>query len=231
MDLADQGTLFLDEVGDIPIEIQPKLLRALQEREFERLGSTHTRKVNVRLVAATNRNLEKMVADREFRSDLFYRLNVFPIRIPSLRERKEDIPLLVSYFVQKFAKQMQKQIESVPSAVMKGLTAWEWPGNIRELENFIERAVILTRGKALEGVRKEAARGNHTGAYRMQGPRRRYGWRCNPIGYQPNYTHIPNEKAWNLREAVFLKSVCAAPGDHLVGALCRIVGFRRSDVV
>ena len=150
LDLADQGTLFLDEVGDIPIEIQPKLLRALQEREFERLGSTHTRKVNVRLVAATNRNLEKMVADREFRSDLFYRLNVFPIRIPSLRERKEDIPLLVSYFVQKFAKQMQKQIESVPSAVMKGLTAWEWPGNIRELENFIERAVILTRGKALE---------------------------------------------------------------------------------
>src|SRR5690349_2371356 len=150
LDLADQGTLFLDEVGDIPIEIQPKLLRALQEREFERLGSTHTRKVNVRLVAATNRNLEKMVADRELRSDLFYRLNVFPIRIPSLRERKEDIPLLVSYFVQKFAKQMQKQIESVPSAVMKGLTAWEWPGNIRELENFIERAVILTRGKALE---------------------------------------------------------------------------------
>ena len=150
LELADQGTLFLDEVGDIPIEIQPKLLRALQEREFERLGSTHTRKVNVRLVAATNRNLEKMVADREFRSDLFYRLNVFPIRIPSLRERKEDIPLLVSYFVQKFAKQMQKQIESVPSAVMKGLTAWEWPGNIRELENFIERAVILTRGKALE---------------------------------------------------------------------------------
>src|SRR5882724_8062885 len=150
LDLADQGTLFLDEVGDIPIEIQPKLLRVLQEREFERLGSTQTRKVNVRLVAATNRNLEKMVADREFRSDLFYRLNVFPIRIPSLRERKEDIPLLVSYFVQKFAKQMQKQIESVPSAVMKGLTAWEWPGNIRELENFIERAVILTRGKALE---------------------------------------------------------------------------------
>src|SRR5258708_5371236 len=158
LDLADQGTLFLDEVGDIPIEIQPKLLRVLQEREFERLGSTQTRKVNVRLVAATNRNLEKMVADREFRSDLFYRLNVFPIRIPSLRERKEDIPLLVSYFVQKFAKQMQKQIESVPSAVMKGLTAWEWPGNIRELENFIERAVILTRGKSLEvplaGLRK-----------------------------------------------------------------------------
>jgi formate hydrogenlyase transcriptional activator len=155
LELADQGTLFLDEVGDIPIEIQPKLLRVLQEREFERLGSTHTRKVNVRLVAATNRDLEKMIADREFRSDLFYRLNVFPIRIPALRERKEDIPLLVSYFAQKFAKQLQKQIESVPSVAMKALTAWEWAGNIRELENFIERAVILTRGKALEAPLSE----------------------------------------------------------------------------
>src|ERR1700741_2054193 len=114
LELADQGTLFLDEVGDIPTEIQPKLLRALQEREFERLGSTHTRKVNVRLVAATNRDLEKMVAEREFRSDLFYRLNVFPIRIPPLRERKDDIPLLVSYFAQKFAKQLQKQIDTIP---------------------------------------------------------------------------------------------------------------------
>jgi len=150
MELADKGTLFLDEVGDIPVEIQPKLLRALQEREFERLGSTHTRRVNVRLVAATNRDLEKMIAAREFRQDLFYRLNVFPIRIPPLRERREDIPLLVSYFVQRLAKQMQKKIEAIPTAVMKGLTAWEWPGNIRELENFIERAVILTRGKSLE---------------------------------------------------------------------------------
>jgi formate hydrogenlyase transcriptional activator len=150
MELADQGTLFLDEVGDIPIEIQPKLLRALQEREFERLGSTHTRKVNIRLVAATNRDLEQMIAAREFRSDLYYRLHVFPIAIPPLRERKEDIPQLVSYFVQKFAKQMQKKIEAISPAVMKGLTAWDWPGNIRELENFIERAVIVTRGKSLE---------------------------------------------------------------------------------
>jgi formate hydrogenlyase transcriptional activator len=149
MELADQGTLFLDEVGDIPIDIQPKMLRALQEKEFERLGSTHTRKINLRLVAATNRNLEKMVADREFRSDLFYRLNVFPIRIPPLRDRKEDIPLLVAYFVQKFAKQMQKRIDSIPVATMKALTAWGWPGNIRELENFIERAVILTRSESL----------------------------------------------------------------------------------
>src|SRR5436853_582275 len=150
MELADQGTLFLDEVGDIPIEIQPKLLRALQEREFERLGSTHTRRANIRLVAATNRDLEQMIAAREFRSDLYYRLHVFPIRIPPLRERKEDIPQLVSYFVQKFAKQMQRKIEAISPAVMKGLTAWDWPGNIRELENFIERAVIVTRGKSLE---------------------------------------------------------------------------------
>jgi formate hydrogenlyase transcriptional activator len=150
LELADQGTLFLDEVGDIPLEMQPKLLRVLQEREFERLGSTHTRKVNVRVVAATNRDLEAMIEAREFRSDLFYRLNVFPIRIPPLRERREDIPLLVRYFVEKFARRMQKRIDTIPATAMKKLTGWEWPGNIRELENFIERAVILTRGKALE---------------------------------------------------------------------------------
>ena len=160
MELADQGTLFLDEVGDIPIEIQPKLLRALQEREFERLGSTHTRRVNVRLIAATNRDLEKMIADRQFRSDLYYRLHVFPIRIPPLRERKEDILQLVSYFVEKFAKQMQKKIEGISPAVMNGLAAWDWPGNIRELENFVERAVILTRGKSLEAPLGELRKTN-----------------------------------------------------------------------
>lgn len=149
-ELADEGTLFLDEIGDIPLEIQPKLLQALQEQQFDRLGGAQTRKVNVRLIAATNRHLEAMVAAREFRSDLFYRLNVFPIHIPPLRERSEDIPLLVRYFVQKFAKQMQKPIETIPAATLKGLVAWDWPGNIRELENFIERAVILTRGKSLD---------------------------------------------------------------------------------
>jgi formate hydrogenlyase transcriptional activator len=122
----------------------------LQEREFERLGSTRTKRVNVRLVAATNRDLEQMIADREFRSDLYYRLNVFPIRIPPLRERREDIPLLVRYFVQKFAGQMQKRIETIPTAAMQALTEWDWPGNVRELGNFIERAVILTRGTSLE---------------------------------------------------------------------------------
>jgi formate hydrogenlyase transcriptional activator len=150
LELADQGSLFLDEVGDIPIEIQPKLLRALQEREFERLGSNRTKKVDVRLVAATNRDLEKMMENREFRSDLYYRLNVFPIRIPPLRERPEDIPLLVRYFTQKYGRLMNKEIESIPAAAMRKLSSWHWPGNIRELENFIERSVILTHGTALQ---------------------------------------------------------------------------------
>jgi len=158
LELSDQGTLFLDEVGDVPLEIQPKLLRALQEREFERLGSTRTQKVDVRLVAATNRNLEEMIAAREFRNDLYYRLNVFPIRIPPLRERREDIPVLARYFAQKFAEQMQKQIETIPAATMKALTEWDWPGNVRELANFIERAVILTRGRSLEAPLGELRR-------------------------------------------------------------------------
>jgi formate hydrogenlyase transcriptional activator len=150
LELADQGTLFLDEVGDIPIEIQPKLLRALQEREFERLGSNRTKQVDVRLVAATNRDLEQMMENREFRTDLYYRLNVFPIRIPPLRERPEDIPLLVRFFAQKYARRMQKRIEFIPAVAMRKLLSWHWPGNIRELENFIERSVILTRGTALQ---------------------------------------------------------------------------------
>ena len=150
LELADQGSLFLDEVGDIPIEVQPKLLRALQEREFERLGSNRTKKVDVRLVAATNRDLEKMMENREFRSDLYYRLNVFPIRIPPLRERPEDIPLLVRYFTRKYGRRMQRQIESIPTVAMRKLSYWHWPGNIRELENFIERSVILTRGTTLQ---------------------------------------------------------------------------------
>jgi formate hydrogenlyase transcriptional activator len=158
LELADQGTLFLDEVGDVPSEIQPKLLRALQEREFERLGSTRTKRVDVRLVAATNRDLESMIASREFRSDLYYRLNVFPIRIPPLRERRADIPVLARYFAQKFAQQMEKQIETIPTATMRALMEWDWPGNVRELGNFIERAVILTRGRTLEAPLGELRR-------------------------------------------------------------------------
>src|SRR6185295_6097674 len=142
-------TLFLDEVGDIPIELQPKLLRALQEREFERLGSTTTKKVDVRLVAATNSDLTGMIAEKKFRSDLYYRLNVFPIRIPPLRERREDIPFLVRHFVEKYANQMGKEIHTISGSSMRMLMQWHWPGNIRELENLIERAVIMTRGTSL----------------------------------------------------------------------------------
>ena len=149
MEVADGGTLFLDEVGEIPMELQPKLLRVLQDQEFERLGSTHTQKVNVRILTATNRNLEERVAHREFRSDLFYRLNVFPIRMPALRERLEDIPLLVRHFVHKFADRMGRYIETIPSNTMKVLSQWSWPGNVRELENLMERSVILSEGSVL----------------------------------------------------------------------------------
>jgi PAS domain S-box-containing protein len=149
LELAHQGTFFLDEVGDLPLELQPKLLRATQEKEFERLGGTRTIPIDARLVAATNRDLSKMVTDREFRSDLYYRLRVFPITIPALRERREDIPILVNYFVSKHARSLGRKIETVPNEVMKALIRWDWPGNIRELENFIERAVILSKGPAL----------------------------------------------------------------------------------
>jgi formate hydrogenlyase transcriptional activator len=150
LEFANQGTLFLDEVGDIPLELQPKLLRVLQEREFERLGSTRTTKVDVRLVAATHRDLEGMMAENQFRSDLYYRLNVFPIRIPPLRERPEDIPLLVGHFTDKYARRMGKQIDTIPARVLRNLMGWHWPGNVRELENVVERAVILTTGDTLE---------------------------------------------------------------------------------
>ena len=149
MELASKGTLFLDEVGDIPLELQPKLLRALQEKEFERLGSTRTLHIDVRLIAATNRDLSQMVAARQFRSDLFYRLNVFPIQVPPLRERASDIPLLVQYFLHKHAAENGKHIERVPAEAIEALTRWPWPGNIRELENFIERAVILSESETL----------------------------------------------------------------------------------
>lgn len=149
MELADRGTLFLDEVGEIPTELQPKLLRVLQDQEFERLGSTHTVKVRVRVVAATNRNLLESIAQGEFRTDLFYRLNVFPVRVPSLRERREDIPLLIRHFVHKFARRMDRYIETIPKETMKALMQWDWPGNVRELENLMERSVILSEGNAL----------------------------------------------------------------------------------
>jgi formate hydrogenlyase transcriptional activator len=144
-ELADHGSLFLDEIGDISLELQPKLLRALQEQEFERLGSTKTIKVDVRLIAATHRDLEGMIRNNQFREDLFYRLRVFPIEIPPLRERREDIQLLVHFFVSRLSRRMQKRIRSVPRPAMDALVNADWPGNIRELENFIERCVILTQ--------------------------------------------------------------------------------------
>ena len=149
-ELANRGTIFLDEIGDIPIELQPKLLRVLQEREFERLGSARTIHTDARLIAATNRDLRGMVEQRKFREDLFYRLNVFPIDVPALRERSDDIPLLVNHFAQRFARQMKRTIETTPAETMAALTRYAWPGNIRELQNVIERAVIVSHGPVLQ---------------------------------------------------------------------------------
>jgi formate hydrogenlyase transcriptional activator len=149
-ELADGGSLFLDEIGDISLELQPKLLRAIQEQEFERLGSSRTMQVNVRLIAATHRDLPAMIREEKFREDLFYRFNVFPIEIPPLRERREDIPLLVNHFVSKVSGRMRREIKSIPKRTMELLTNCPWKGNIRELANFVERAVILTRGHELE---------------------------------------------------------------------------------
>jgi formate hydrogenlyase transcriptional activator len=170
-ELADKGTLFLDEVGDIPPALQPKLLRVLQEQEFERLGSTRTHQVDVRLVAATNRNLVDMVKRNEFRSDLYYRLNVFPVPLPPLRERPEDIPALVEHFVGIYARRMQKQIEHIAPETMSALVSYEWPGNIRELQNFIERSVILTSGDVLHAplaTLKSGAETESLGAVTLQ---------------------------------------------------------------
>ena len=161
MELAYGGPLFLDEVGEIPLELQPKLLRVLQDHEFERLGSNRTIKVDLRLVAATNRDLAKEMAQHEFRSDLFYRLSVFPIQVPPLRERREDIPQLIRHFVHRFATRMQRRIETIPKETMQRLTAWSWPGNIRELENLMERSVIMSEGSALHVPLSEVQAGLH----------------------------------------------------------------------
>jgi formate hydrogenlyase transcriptional activator len=154
-EVADKGTLFLDEVGDIPLELQSKLLRVLQEHEFERLGSTRTQQVDVRVIAATHRDLKQMVAEGTFRSDLYYRLHVFPLTVPPLRDRHEDIPLIVHHYVDKFARRMNRRIESVPARTMEVFTSYSWPGNVRELQNFIERAVILSPGNSLRAPLEE----------------------------------------------------------------------------
>ena len=155
LELADKGTLFLDEIGDIPLELQPKLLRVLQDYEFERLGGTRTIHVNVRLIAATNRDLGRAVEEKQFRQDLFYRLHVFPIHLPALRERREDIPLLVRYFVGECAKRLGKQIDAIPDQAIEAMMKWDWPGNIRELENFVERSVILSQSRVLQAPLRE----------------------------------------------------------------------------
>jgi formate hydrogenlyase transcriptional activator len=170
-ELAHRGTIFLDEVEEIPLELQSKLLRVLQEQEFERLGSGKTIHVDVRVVAATNADLAPMVAEKKFRSDLYYRLNVFPVALPALRERPEDIPLLVNFFAQKFAQQMKKPIKTIPTETMTHLTAYSWPGNIRELQNLIERAVILSRGSVLEVPLPELKQSaNDDRSNQLQGP-------------------------------------------------------------
>jgi transcriptional regulator with GAF, ATPase, and Fis domain len=158
-EMAHRGTLFLDEVGDIPLDLQPKLLRALQEKAFERLGGTKTIPIDIRLVAATNRNLTQMMGDKLFRSDLYYRLKVFPIVTPPLRDHAEDIPVLARHFIKKYSQKMDRKIDKIPAETMKALMNWPWPGNVRELENFIERSVILSRGPSLRAPLSELRAG------------------------------------------------------------------------
>jgi len=155
LQLADHGTLFLDEIGEMPIEIQPKLLRVLQDQEFEPLGSTRTLRVNIRLIAATNRDLSRSIREGKFRTDLFYRLNVFPIRLPPLRQRRSDIPKLLAHFLDKYSKRMNKHIQTVPRDTLEALINWNWPGNVRELENFVERSLVLTSGTVLQAPLSE----------------------------------------------------------------------------
>jgi formate hydrogenlyase transcriptional activator len=207
-ELAHQGTLFLDEVGDIPPELQPKLLRVLQEQEFERLGSTKTIKVDVRLVAATNRELARMVAGGNFRADLYYRLNVFPVVLPPLRERPEDIPRLVLHFTQRFARRMGRRIETIPSAVMDALVRYPWPGNVRELQNVIERAVILSPGPSLHIPPGDLQKDEGVGMVDEKGP-----GRLTETGTDHGSTHpsslIPHPS----------KSLADAEREHILGAL------------
>jgi formate hydrogenlyase transcriptional activator len=181
-ELADRGTLFLDEVGDIPLELQPKLLRVLQEQEFERLGSNRTQRVDVRVVAATNGDLSKLVAEKAFRSDLYYRLNVFPIQIPALRERREDIPLLVRYFVQNFSRRLNKTVAYVPAEAMDALANYAWPGNVRELENLVERAVLLSPGKELRVPLSEIKSASVTDGFPTPGPATTFATTTSSIG-------------------------------------------------
>ena len=239
LELAHEGTLFLDEVGELPLDLQPKLLRALQEREIERLGGTRPIPVNVRLIAATNRDLAKMVAEKQFRSDLFYRLKVFPVFAPPLRERAADIPVLVRHFVSRHARRMGKTIETIPPEAMAALVAWKWPGNIRELENFLERAVILSRGpvlhvplaelEAMEEEEEEAVRGldqSHAAgrrarpysarAARGQRHHRRTRRRSRAARPQAHHAQLQNEEARHRARRLYVVFVTKYRHRHFV---------------
>ena len=214
-ELADHGTVFLDEVGDIPLELQPKLLRVLQEREFERLGSNHTQHTDARLIAATNRDLAVMLEQQKFRSDLFYRLNVFPVRVPPLRDRSDDIPLLVQHFTQQFARRMNKRIETIPWETMNILCECQWPGNIRELQNVIERAVILSSGPEL---RLEFSDLGKSGAAKYESS-------AKPTQGNLQRALQETERSWILRALEQTRWVVAGP--H--GAAARL-GVKRSTL-
>ena len=231
---AHQGTLFLDEVGDIPLELQPKLLRALQEKEFERLGGTRTIPIDVRLLAATNRNLTQMMGDKLFRSDLYYRLKVFPITIPPLRDHPEDIPVLARHFTQTYAAKMSKQIDKIPTETMHALVSWPWPGNVRELENFIERSVILSpgpnlraplaeiRADAVEAARQRHAGGSGAGTHhsRSQGDQ----WSGQRRGHSPRIAtdHLKRHdaEARDLTQGSIAHALLRAAGYRLSPYLC-----------
>jgi formate hydrogenlyase transcriptional activator len=219
-ELAHRGTIFLDEIGDIPLELQPKLLRVLQEREFERLGSTHTLRTDARLIAATNRDLKTMVDEQKFRSDLYYRLNVFPIRVPALRERREDIPLLVRHFVQQFSQRNNRLFNSIPSETMEALVRYHWPGNIRELQNVIERAVIISRSPVLNVAVGEL----HSGAIQKS---REPVPNVTPLPEQENLHHVleETERTQILRALEACHGLISGPN----GAAARL-GIKRSTL-
>ena len=243
-ELAHGGTIFLDEVGDIPLELQPKLLRVLQEQEFERLGSTQTIRVDVRLVAATNRDLAEMVAARTFRSDLYYRLRVFPLLMPPLRERQEDIPALVRYFVEKHARRMNRMVETIPAETLDLLVRYPWPGNIRELENLIERAVIVSPGPVLrvplgelkppsEPVGRQPHPARRRARSHPQGPRGdqlgagRPARRRREAGDEADYAAIQDAQAWSCKRPAALDDARCAD----IWALARHIGSIQSALL
>ena len=240
---AHGGTLFLDEIGDLPLELQPKLLRVLQEQQYERLGSTRTIRTDVRVIAATNQDLSRMVEEKTFRADLYYRLSVFPINLPPLRERKDDIPLLVKYFMRRFSRQMGKSIDEVPDSVMEILKSYRWPGNIRELQNFVERSAIVTQGRVLSLAKHRAQTSGMQAVYARTSPdavrcgarahsgdfegnqldHRRTQWRRRPPRHSTDNSHQPHAKAGNREQARWSSSGSDSQFTAAVSQLRRLV--------